>query len=170
VTKAHTAFYMRAAGLNLLFPAYPPAFDPISLGESNLGLQCGEMPKQLGLILAVCVAGNRAFTACWNAPRRRTRDSATCSGSAQAGKIAAGGGGNMIPPETVAIKPEAKKVTSQRSWVRRPRHKLAPRGLVSIRLSAPGASRPTSTNGFVTGWSTGATAVGHAVRPGILRE
>ena len=47
----------------------------------------------------------------------------------------------MIPPETVAIKPEAKKVTSQRSWVRRPRHKLAPRGLVSIRLSAPGASR-----------------------------
>ena len=74
------------------------------------------------------------------------------------------------PPETVAIKPEAKKVTSQRSWVRPPRHKLAPRGLVSIRLSAPGASRPTSTNGFVTGWSTGATAVGHAVRPGILRE
>ena len=50
MTKAHTAFYMRAAGLNLLFPAYPPTFDPISVGESKLGLQCGEMPKQLGLI------------------------------------------------------------------------------------------------------------------------
>jgi hypothetical protein len=38
--------------LNLLLPAYPPAFDPISLGESNLSLQRGELSKQLGLILS----------------------------------------------------------------------------------------------------------------------
>jgi hypothetical protein len=51
-TKAHTAFLyaLRAAGLNLLLPACPPAFDPISLGESNLGLQSGELSKKRGHI------------------------------------------------------------------------------------------------------------------------
>jgi hypothetical protein len=33
--------------LSLLFPAYPPAFDPISLGESNFGLLRGELSKRL---------------------------------------------------------------------------------------------------------------------------
>jgi hypothetical protein len=33
--------------LCLLFPACPPAFDPISLGESNLNVQRGELSKHL---------------------------------------------------------------------------------------------------------------------------
>jgi hypothetical protein len=41
-----TAFlFGRAAGLSPLFAACPPTFDPISLGESYLGLQRGGLPK-----------------------------------------------------------------------------------------------------------------------------
>jgi hypothetical protein len=74
----------------------------------------------------------------------------------------------MNPPETATTKPEAKKVNvaakSGKAAAAQPRvpKKRTPRGLVLIRLSAPGAIRLASTNGFVTGWSTGATAVGGA--------
>jgi hypothetical protein len=39
--------------LSLLFPACPPAFDPISLGESNLGLQRGEPSKHAAQLAAL---------------------------------------------------------------------------------------------------------------------
>ena len=80
----------------------------------------------------------------------------------------------MTPPETAAIEPEAKKVNvaakpdQAAAAQTRVGEKRAPPGLVSIRLSAPGASRPASTNGFVTGWSTGATAVGGAAGRSFL--
>ena len=54
----------------------------IFAGESNLGLQRGELPKQLGLILRGVRRRHRAFAASWKAPRRRTRDSARCSATA----------------------------------------------------------------------------------------